>query len=289
MTGRAIRLAFVFLVIPFSFAFSQKAKSPKWKAWAAEADTLYNHEEYAAAAKLYTKVLAANPMRQGTYEDRSLYSYVYHRAVSYYSLQQFDKALADVNVFEPQFPKSPQPKLLKAFIYRELDDVDNQLLYLGQAMDLQPPNPDFLKWRGLLLIQKGRYANALIDLKEARGYGDDGEVETYLGLCYYHTDQPDSAMLSFNSAIEQNPMQISTYLYAGSVALEGGDFVLCLEYIDLALRIDSKSPEALYYKGVALVEMNRLDEGCRCLNRAFYSGFDNAGGYLTEYCFPSGN
>lgn len=289
MTRRTIRLAFVFLVVPFSFAFSQKAKSPKWTAWAAEADTLYNSEEYAAAVKLYTKVLDANPMKEGTYEDRSLYSYVYRRAVSYYSLQQFDKALADVDVFESQFPKSPQPKLLKAFIYRERDDVDNQLLYLSQAIDLQPPNPDFLKWRGLLLIQKEHYADALSDLKEARGYGDDGEVETYLGLCYYHTEDPDSAILSFNRAIELNPMHIPTYLYAGSVALEAGDFALCLEYIDLALRIDSKSPEALYYKGVALVELNRLDEGCRCLNRAFYSGFDDAAGYLKEYCFPAEN
>ena len=41
-------------------------------------------------------------------------------------------------------------------------------------------------------------------------------------------------------------------------------------------------------KGVALVELEKLDEGCRCLNKSFYSGYDEADGYLKEYCYSSG-
>jgi len=289
MSWRTIHLVFVFLAIPCSIVNAQNAKTPKWKALAVEADTLYNREDYAGAAKLYTKVLEANLMKSGKYEDRSLYSIVYRRAVCYYSLQQFQKALEDVNVFEAAFPMAAQPKLLKAFIYRELDDIDNQLTNLSMAIELQPPNPDFLKWRGLLLIQKARYAEAKADLKMAQGFQDDGEVEAYLGLCYYNTDDPDSALLSFDRSIELNPLSVTTYLYAGSLALSFDDYALCLEYMNLALQVDSKNPEALLYKGAALVQMNRLDEGCRCLNRAFYSGNDDAADYLTEYCFSTEN
>ena len=36
---------------------------------------------------------------------------------------------------------------------------------------------------------------------------------------------------------------------------------------------------------VALVELNRLDEGCSCLNRAFYAGMDDAGEMSAWYLF----
>lgn len=282
-----MRLKSTWLVLLFLSvsAATLQAQSKKWKALAVKADTLYNREEYAEAAQLYSKILDANPPTNGRYEDRTMYGLLYKRAVSYYSIQEYNKALADVNLFEPQYPRSPQPKLLKAFIYRELDDVDKQLENLSAAMALQPANPDFLKWRGRLYIQEKKYSEARKDLMEARQFEIDAELETYLGLCYYHSGQPDSAYISFNHAIELNPAFMATYLYAGSMALDDGNFILGLEYINLALQLDSKNPDLLYYKGVALIELNRTEEGCRCLNRAFYAGSDDAADYLEEYCF----
>jgi tetratricopeptide (TPR) repeat protein len=285
MARKAICLAFVFL----SLAASLSAQSKKHLAWTVEADTLYNRGDYAGAAKLYTKVLDANPPKNGKYSARSFYGILYRRAVCYYSTEQFDKALADLEVFEPQFPLSPQPKLLKAFIYRELGDTDKQLENLSAAMGSQPSNPDFLKWRGMLLVQKNRYAEAQRDLMEVRALADDAEVETYLGLCYHHKGDLDSAYLSFNKAIELNPTYLGAYLYAGSTALISEDYPLSLEYLNLALRIDGKNPDVLFYKGVALAELKQMDEACRCLNRAFYGGADGAGDYLAQYCFGSGN
>ncbi len=284
--GKTIRLVFFFLL---AAAASGSAQSKKDKAWTVEADTLYNRGDYAGAAAMYSKVLEANPPKNGKYSDRGFYGILYRRAVCYYSTEQFEKALADLAVFEPQFPRSPQPKLLKAFIYRELGDTDKQLENLDAAMSLQPVNADFLKWRGLLRLQKDQHVEAKADLLQARSLADDAEVETYLGLCYRQTDEPDSAFLSFNKAIEMNPMLIATYLYAGSAALQDENYSLSLEYLDLALRINSKHADALYYKGVALIELKQIEEGCRCLNRAFYGGSDDAGDYLAEYCFGSGN
>lgn len=286
MTGRTLRWTIVFLLAATT---AVKAQSKKQLAWSVEADTLYNRGDYTGAALLYTKVLDANPPKNGKYSDRGFYGILYRRAVCYYSTEQFDKALADLAVFEPQYPRSPQPKLLKAFIYRELGDLDKQLENLDAAMTLQPGNPDFLKWRGMLRLQKDRYKEAKVDLLTARAIQDDGEVESYLGMCYRQTGQPDSAYLCFNKAIELNPTLISVYLYAGSSALQDGEYALSLEYLDLALRLDSKHADALFYKGVALVEMKRMEEACQCLNRAFYGGSDDAGDYLTEYCFGSGN
>jgi tetratricopeptide (TPR) repeat protein len=279
-----VTLTLLTVLVIFSPAFCQSLKG---KSWIPKADTLYEHEEYSKAAELYTRIIDANRRREGSYRDRSVYNFIYKRAVCYYSIDEYEKALADVAIFEPEFPRSAQPKILKAFIYRELDDRDKQLENLNAAMALQAPKADFLKWRGLLEIQSKDYSKAYQDLKRAKSMDDDSEVEAYLGMYYYGIGDRDSAFLSFNKAIELNPAYLSTYLYAGSVAMEVGEYPKALEYLDLGLRMEPKNPDLLFYRGIALVESNQIDEGCRCLNRAFYSGADDAGDYLQQYCFGS--
>ena len=283
--GRTFRLTFLL----FLATEMVQAQAPKWKAFEAEADTLYNHQDFAGALKLYTKAIESTKFKDGKYEDQDVYNCLYKRAVCYYSTQEYNKALKDLELFSPVYPKAPQPKLLKAFIYRELNDIDNQLVNLQEAMELIPPNPDYLKWRGLLYLQKNDYAHALRDVLSAKGFQDDPEVQTYLGLCYYNLDKKDSAYISFNKAIEMDATYIAPYLYAGSVSLQDGSYERGLEYLNLALRLDPKNKEALFYKGAALVELKRMDEGCRCLNRAFYAGFDDAADYLKEYCYEVEN
>ncbi len=260
------------------------AQAPKWKEWEAKADTLYKQEDFREAVKLYTKAIDLSKLK-----DKDAYRSVYKRAVSYYTLGQFDAALKDLDLFIPQYPNVAQAKLLRAFIYRELGDDDKQLENLEEAIGSQAPNPDLLKWRGLLYLQKSEYAKAKSDLTLARLLQDDPEVETYLGLAYYNLQQKDSAYTSFNKSIELDAMYTPAYLYAGSVSLEDTNYKLALEYLNLALRLEPKNKEAIFYKGIALIELERTDEGCSCLNRAFYAGMDDAAGYLKEYCYPTDN
>ncbi|QLH31908.1 MAG: hypothetical protein HWD62_05205 [Cyclobacteriaceae bacterium] len=58
-----------------------------------------------------------------------------------------------------------------------------------------------------------------------------------------------------------------------------------MKFLDVALRLDPENLQALFYKGIALVELKREDEGCRCLNKAFYDGVDDAADYLKQYCY----
>lgn len=271
-----------FMSILFLISFTKAlGQNEKWKTFMAEGDTLYNHEDFQAAIKSYSKSI-----KTGKLKDKEMYAALYKRAICYYSTGEFVKALDDINKFIPMHPDSPRPVLLKAFIYRELDDEENQFTFLQQAIDMQLISPDLLKWRGNLFLQRKEYARALEDLQMARGMEDDSNVETLIGLTYYNMEQNDSAMVSFNRSIELDAMYTPAYLYAGSINIEGGNFRLAIEYLNLALRIDPGNKDVLFYKGVALVELERLEEGCKCLNRAFYSGVDEAGDYLKQYCYP---
>ena len=273
-------LAFCFVWALTCFSLTGYSQSPKWKQWEVKGDTLYSHEDFKGAIKYYNKAISLSKLK-----DKDAYSTIYKRAVCYFSIADYQNALNDLDVFIPAFPMIPQAKLMKAFIYRELGDEEKQLSNLEEAMQFQEPNPEMLKWRGLLYLQKNDFTKAKKDILLARGMHDDAETETYLGLCYYNLQQRDSAFLSFNKSIELDAMYMPAFLYASSISLEDGSFELGLQYANLALRLDGKNKEALFYKGAALVELEKIDEGCRCLNRAFYAGMDEAAGYLKQYCF----
>jgi len=253
---------------------------PKWKELEALGDTLYHREDFEGALGYYDKAIKESKLK-----EREAYGALYKRAVCYYSTGAYDNALKDIDTFLAELPQVPQPKLLRAFIYRELNDSDKQLAALEEVIRSQAPDPGLLKWRGMLYLQKDKFKEAKRDIVAARNLEDDAETETYLGLCYYNLEQKDSAFVCFNKSIELDATYTPAYLYAGSISLEDDNYDRCLEYISLALRLDPKNKEALFYKGIALIEKKRIDEGCTCLNRAFYAGFDDAGDYLKQYCF----
>ena len=275
---------FIFSVSILCLSFHAYGQTPKWKEWEVKGDTLYNQEDYKGAIKFYNKAIELSGLKQ-----KDDFRMVYKRALCHFSVAEYHDALNDLDTFAKEFPDVPQEKLMRAFIYRELGDNEKQLANLEVAMEFQPPSADMLKWRGLLYLQKHDFQKARKDILLAREFQDDPEVETYLGLIYYNLEQKDSSFMSLNKSIELDATYLPAYLYAGSIALENGDYNLSVQYLNLALRLDPKNKEALFYKGAALIELKKIDEGCRCLNRAFYAGMDDAGDYLKEYCYEIDN
>jgi len=176
-----------------------------------------------------------------------------------------------------------------AFVYRELDDNEHQLIDLEEAMRFRPGDPDLLRWRAGLYLDKGEYQLAKKDLLEVKVTQTDPETETYLALAYYNLERADSALLTLNEAIKLDATYMPAYLYAASFCLQEEEYDLALKYINIPLRLDPKNSTALFYKGVALIEKKKTDEGCSCLNKAFYLGYDDAADYLKEYCYEVEN
>jgi tetratricopeptide (TPR) repeat protein len=260
-------------------AFGQDEQT-QWNKWETDADTLMNHQDFAGAAALYSKIISACQ-----FKEKTDYRYIYKRAVSYYSGSDFDHALADMNRFIPEFPESPQARILRALIYRQKEDADNQLTDLQKAIELRGGSTELIRWRGALLADKGDFKAARKDLEEVKLFQDDAELETNLGFIYYSLGSLDSALVCFNKAIVLDVNYSASYLYAGTFCLQEDRFELALKYLNLALRIEPTNHSALFYKGVSLVELKRTDEGCRCLQKAFDAGEDDAVEYLKEYCF----
>jgi superkiller protein 3 len=263
----------IFLITP---AFGQS----KLEKWEVEADTAMSHQDYPKAIKIYTKIVKASKLK-----ERGDYGIVYKRAICYYSTGDFIHALEDLDLVVPQFPQLPQVRMLRGLVHKELGNDEKKLADLKDALLGDPANPNLLKWRASIYLEDDEYVLARKDLETARVFGDDAETEMYLAVAQYNTGAIDSAFQSLDKSIELDAAYMPAYLYAGSFSLDQERYEQAIQYLDFAGRLEPKNTTVYYYKGVALVELDKADEGCRYLRKAFYGGFDDASGALKEYCF----
>lgn len=274
-------LNFLVVLLVLALGANAQTKSSKLKETETLGDTLLNRQDFAGALKQYDKVAKATKLK-----DTVARQILYKRALCYFYLGEPGKAIADLNIFIPENPTMPRARLLRAFLYRELGELEPQLEDLNEVLAWDAMNVDLMKWRAGLLVEMGKNREAVTEFNKIKMWGADEEVEMYLGLAYYGLEEADSAIMHFDQAISINGGYLPAYMYAGSLSIEQGAYELALSYIDLALRLDSKNLQLLFYKGIALVELKQKDEGCRLLNQAFYGGIDDAGDYLEEYCYP---
>ncbi|HCW07323.1 MAG TPA: hypothetical protein DGG95_08160, partial [Cytophagales bacterium] len=282
-TGRQQQFNFFLLLVLFSscarVAFAQDEQT-RWAKWETDADTLMGHQDFNGAIKLYSKIIDESKLK-----DKSNYKALYKRAVGYYSIENFDQALKDVSLYVNQFAESPKAHLLLALIYRHKNDEVNQLIEVQKCIELGNRNPQLLFWRGTLLAAKGEYELAKKDLLLFKTINDDAEVEAVLGSVYHALGNIDSAFVCLNNAIILDVNYTPSYLYAGSFCMEQKEYDLAIKYLNLALRIEPENASALFYKGVALVENDKIDQGCSCLRKALEAGEDGATDYLKEFCY----
>jgi tetratricopeptide (TPR) repeat protein len=270
----------LFLFVFTALSHVAMSQSSSLEQMEVDADTLMRHEDFEGASKIYSKLISEKGLK-----EKSQFKLLYKRAVAYYNLEEADSALKDISQFITEFPEVPRAKLLRALIYRQLGDTDNQLIDLEKVIEAQGISPDLLRWRATLLLEKNEFQKAKADLLIVKNFMDDAELETNLGLVNYSLGNLDSALVCLNKAIELDVTYPASYVYAGSFCLQEEKFELALEYLNLGLRLDPTNRAAIFYKGVALVELKRTNEGCSCLRKAFAAGEDDAADYLKEYCY----
>src|SRR5688572_2865477 len=88
-----------------------QTSSAKWKVIEAEGDTLLNQQDFQGAVKSYNKVIELSKLK-----DTESKGVLYKRAICFYNLGEFQKAIDDLNVFIPEYPHFPNAIYLRAFV-----------------------------------------------------------------------------------------------------------------------------------------------------------------------------
>ncbi|MFM8347610.1 MAG: tetratricopeptide repeat protein [Bacteroidota bacterium] len=246
---------------------------------------LMQEQKFDEAREKLTKAITAS----GLQESQDFHA-LYFRAVCNFYLEDPKAAIEDVSLYLTRFPDSARPYLLRATCYRNLDDIQGQLRDLDLALSKQPEegeevDPQIYRWRGGIYLELQKYDSAAADINRSLAINVDPEGLAMKGFVQYNQGRYDSALVSVNQAIELDYTYLSSYLYGSSFCLQEGDYRSALVYADLGLRLDDSNYRLWFYRGISLIETDRIDKGCSALNKAFYNGIDEAGDYLSEYCY----
>src|SRR5690349_14369544 len=144
-----MRVSIILLFFLFgASALCAQTSSAKWKEIETEGDTLLNRQDFEGAIKSYNKVIELSKLK-----DIESKGVLYKRAICFYNIGEFQKALDDLNIFIPEYPAFPRAKYLRAFVNRELGNTQAQLDDISQLIDQNPTNTDLLKFRAGIYLE----------------------------------------------------------------------------------------------------------------------------------------
>ena len=147
-----------------------------------------------------------------------------------------------------------------ADIYFEEKDLVRAINTLEEAAKIDANNES-------VLLQTAIYKIYMKNYKEAIGHLDavleeniyNAEAYFYKGILFNELEKEDRAISSFQTALEQNPEYFEAHMQLALIFAKRTP-ELGLQYYDNALKLNPKSQEALYGKGLLLQNLKKYDE-----------------------------
>ncbi len=149
---------------------------------------------------------------------KSFESQLKSEGISFYSIEEFEqiidyyieegnnkKALHACNLGIEQYPFSTELKLEKAQVLSNLNQIDESLDLLDNALLMQPNDPDILTMKGNIQSASGKYEDAVESYLQAIPFSDELEEIYYsIGLCYQNLLKYDDAIVYYKKTIQLN-------------------------------------------------------------------------------------
>ncbi|HHB79497.1 MAG TPA: tetratricopeptide repeat protein [Saprospiraceae bacterium] len=151
---------------------------------------------YSRAIDYYTEVLNHEPQHV---EAR------YNRAVVYFEIKEYRKALFDVRTLLEAHPMDPDLHSLTGLIYAKLKEPDEAIRYINRALEIQD-EPIFHLRKADILLQNKQPELAFKELYTAL---EDPDLEPSIlelrAIAYVDLHQPNQAIGTYTHLINLNP------------------------------------------------------------------------------------
>jgi tetratricopeptide (TPR) repeat protein len=140
------------------------------------------------------------------------------RARLHLSLNDLDRALADLGTSIEAVPDQPDSYFTRAIVYQETGDLEQALADWDQVLELVPDNVVSLTNRSGVLTALERYDDAIADYTRLIALQPDSDA-FYAGRAalYNVQEQPELALADLNRALELNARDAGYYLQRGAL------------------------------------------------------------------------
>ena len=163
----------------------------------AEAELLYDAQEFAAALQVYNQALEASP-----YDSDLLYG----RSLVYERLGQFAQAQADLMAILEREPDDARTlNALGYMLTNNSQRYEEALQYIQQALDAEPEDPAIIDSMGWVQYRLGNLEEAREHLQKAYKLFPDPEVAAHLGEVLHAMGENEQAQALWRKALAENP------------------------------------------------------------------------------------
>ncbi|MFC2103989.1 tetratricopeptide repeat protein [Bacteroidota bacterium] len=171
----------------------------------------------------------------------------------------------------------------KANLLILMEDYKGAGKLIDAAIERNSDYPQFYLTRGIVLIHKGKFENAIEDLNRAldlaQGLNNkmfENKVYVNRGASYQKLLNNDAALNDYSKAIQLNNKNPNVYLYRGFLHYQNNDYPQALNDFNAVIDLDPENPFAYYNRGMIFLKQDMEDEACDDFHNACELGNTNA-------------
>ncbi|QGZ88527.1 tetratricopeptide repeat-containing S1 family peptidase [Microcystis aeruginosa] len=231
----------------FDEAIKQNDPDNVYLAWYGKGLALFTLDKDQPAIEALQQAINTLPKGEDLKEFHS--SILQLQSAVYQYLENYEQALTVINQAIFLFPNNPNHYNEKWVVLSELKRYDEGLAAINKAIELAPRAQAYYN-RGNLYFNQQKYELALADYNKAiKLDSNDAYAYNNRGNLYYDQQKYDLALADFTKAIELNRNFAEAYLGRGVVYYLQQKYELALADFNKAIELDSKLAMAYYNRG----------------------------------------
>ncbi|MDB9389879.1 serine protease [Microcystis aeruginosa] len=148
---------------------------------------------------------------------------------------------------------------LQSVVYRSLENYEQALTVINQAISLVPNNPNYYNEKWGILSRLKRYDEGLAAITQAINLAPRAAWYVNRGILYQDLQKYDLALADWNKAIEINPNYALAYNNRGGLYHNQQKYDLALSDINKAIEINRNLAEAYYNRGLLYYDQQKYE------------------------------
>ncbi|CAG8593485.1 5003_t:CDS:2 [Funneliformis caledonium] len=223
------------------------------------------------------KELNLNSNKLRPKKQRPAYQYVIKELTE----KNYESAISMCQEYVKANHKSYTMKCILAYAYRCINNYEQALSYLEDAIKLKENNPIAYFIRGEILFRQGYYENAIQVLERSKNHN---KSMILLGNSYYSKaenviydkeDNYDNALRSYKLALQKDSKNYLCLKYCAHIYKIQGRYLEALEMLDKLLEINQLDSLILCYYGEILNYLEKYNDSISHFSRAYHIDPEN--------------
>jgi tetratricopeptide (TPR) repeat protein/S1-C subfamily serine protease len=264
----------------FDEAIKQNDPDNVYLAWYGKGLALFTLDKDQPAIEALQQAINTLPKGEDLKEFHS--SILQLQSAVYQYLENYEQALTVINQAIFLFPNNPNHYNEKWAVLSELKRYDEGLAAINKAIELAPRAQAYYN-RGNLYFNQQKYELALADYNKAIELdSNDAYAYNNRGNLYYDQQKYDLALADFTKAIELNRNFAEAYLGRGVVYYLQQKYELALADFNKAIELDSKLAMAYYNRGNLYFNQQKYELALADYSKAIEINRNYANAYLNR-------